>query len=297
VLARHVGNASLAATSLIDDRSGSMRAVILAAGRGERLRDVTGVRPKCLARVGVQTLLEHQLQALTARGVSPITVVAGYSVDEVRRVCDRRADVRYNAAFASTNSLYSLWLARDLLADGFVVLNCDVLFHAQLLGDLLTAEYEDALLVAARGDDRYSDEEMKVRIRAGRVTAISKTIVTDEADGENIGIAKFGPSGGAVLVEELDRLIAAGCATAWAPAAFDAFCTRRPLYAIESRGLPWIEIDTPEDYWRACGTVLPRIDGSHFRRSSPEPAALTDAPGRRSSVTETTGDWRPVRHV
>src|SRR5262245_1944429 len=110
-----------------------MRGIILAAGRGWRLRDITGTRPKCLARAGAETLLDRQLQALAANGVGPVTVVAGYGADEVRAVCGRRAELRYNNVFASTNSLYSLWLARDLLADGAVVLNCDVLFHPRLL--------------------------------------------------------------------------------------------------------------------------------------------------------------------
>ncbi len=58
----------------------------------------------------------------------------------------------------------------SFLSEGFVVLNCDVLFHRQMLVDLLTARFEDALLVAARTDDaEYSDEEMKVRVRRGRV--------------------------------------------------------------------------------------------------------------------------------
>jgi len=237
-----------------------MRGVILAAGRGGRLRDVTGAHPKCLARIGVETLLERQLRTLRANGVTTLTVVAGYGLDLVRDICGSRVDICVNAKFATTNSLYSLWLARESLADGFVVLNCDVLFHPQLLADLLTAIYDDALLVAARGDDQYSDEEMKVRIRAGRVAAIAKTIDWPDADGENIGIAKFGRAGAAVLIEEMERLIAGGARTEWAPAAFDAFCRRRPLYAVESRGFPWIEIDSPEDYWRACASVLPRID-------------------------------------
>jgi len=251
-----------------------MRGVILAAGRGDRLSDVTGARPKCLARLGAETLIERQLRVLRACGVGPITVVGGYGIDEVRSLCGSRVDLRHNADFASTNSLYSLWLARDVLADGFVVLNCDVLFHPQLLVDLLTAEYEDALLMGARGDIEYSDEEMKVRVRAGRVTAIAKHIPSSDADGENIGIARFGAAGAAVLVEEIDRLIAQGDVTAWLPAAFSAFSARRPLHVVESRGLPWIEIDSSADYWRACATVLPRIDGGDTRHRQLE-AAVT----------------------
>src|SRR6185369_803841 len=114
---------------------------------------------KCLARIGAETLLERQLRTLRANGITALTVVGGYGLDLVRNVCGSRVDICVNEDFATTNSLYSLWLARESLGDGFVVLNCDVLFHPQLLVDLLTAGYPDALLVAARGDDQYSDEE------------------------------------------------------------------------------------------------------------------------------------------
>jgi choline kinase len=245
--------------------AGHLRAVILAAGRGGRLRGVTGRHPKCLARVGAVTLLERQVAALRRCGVDAITVVAGYHAADVRRVC-RGVEVAHNTRFASTNSLYSLWLVRDLIAGGFVVLNADVLFHDQLLVDLLTARYEDALLVASPADgDRapaFTDEEMKVRVRRGRIVEIAKTIDPAEADGENIGIAKFGRAGAAVLIEEMDQLIDAGAHREWLPAAFAAFGRRRPLHVVDSRGLPWIEIDFPEDYWRACTDVLPAIEAA-----------------------------------
>ena len=244
-----------------------MRAIVLAAGRGGRLRGVTGALPKCLARVGSCSLLERQVASLRACGIDKVTVVAGYRASDVRRLCGPGIDMVYNTRFASTNSLYSLWLARDLLADGFVVLNSDVLFAERLLEDLLTARYDDALLIAARGANEYSDEEMKVQIRAGRIAAIAKDLDPADVDGENIGVGKFGPSGATVLVEEMSRLVADGGARQWLPAAFDAFCRRRPLWAVESRGLPWIEIDFPEDYWRACGEILPAIDALDTPRS------------------------------
>jgi choline kinase len=142
--------------------------------------------------------------------------------------------------------------------------------------------------VAARGAAEYSDEEMKVRIRAGRIAAISKSIDPAEADGENIGVGKFGRSGAAVLVEEMNRLVADGAVREWLPAAFGAFCLRRPLWAVESRGYPWIEIDFPEDYWRACGEILPAIDALDSPGSD-APIAARDA--------ATGATWRTLRHV
>jgi L-glutamine-phosphate cytidylyltransferase len=263
-----------------------MRAVILAAGRGGRLRGVTGNHPKCLARVGAVTLLERQVAALRRCGVDAITVVAGYHAADVRRVC-RGVDFAHNARFASTNSMYSLWLVRQAIADGFLVLNADVLFHDQLLIDLLTARYEDALLVAPPpgGERAFTDEEMKVRVRGGRVVEIAKTIDPAEADGENIGIAKFGAAGAAVLIEEMNQLIGAGSHREWLPAGFAAFGRRRPLHVIDNRGFPWIEIDFPEDYWRACTDVLPAIEAAAAPSVAlPRQGAASAASGRTSHV-------------
>lgn len=256
-----------------------MRAVILAAGRGNRLRAVTGDRPKCLARVGNRTLLERQIRALRGCGIDSIVVVAGHRADEVRRACGPNIDIVVNTRYESTNSLYSLWLARDLLGDGFVVLNCDVLFHPQLLVDLLTARDEDALLMAARRGHTYSDEEMKIRVRGGCVAEIAKTLDAADADGENVGIAKFGEPGAAVLVEEANQVLADGGVREWLPCAFARFARRRPLRVVETRGFPWIEIDFPDDYWHACAEVLPAItkrdqDGLRQRGDqSPQQAA------------------------
>ena len=267
-----------------------MRAVILAAGRGSRLRAVTGDRPKCLARVGDRTLLERQIQALRRCGVDDIAVVVGYHAAEVRRACDPGIEIVSNTRYESTNSLYSLWLARNLLTDGFVVLNCDVLFHDQLLADLLTARDEDALLVAAVRGQVYTDEEMKVRLHQGRVVDIAKTLPREHCDGENVGIAKFGAAGAPVLVDELSRALADGGRRDWLPRAFAGFAQRRPLHVVETRGLPWIEIDSPEDYWRACADVLPAI---HDRHAAGERRARIQGPRQNAADRPR----RPLHHV
>jgi len=256
-----------------------MRAVILAAGRGGRLRGAAGDRPKCLARIGSRLLIERQIDALRACGIDDIAVVAGYRAADVRRVCGPDVDLVHNARHATTNSLYSLWLARDLIAGGFVVLNGDVLFHRQLLSDLISARYDDALLMAARAaDEPFSDEEMKVQVRRGCVVDIDKSMPSSQADGENVGLVKFGPDGAAVMVGVLDEIVAAGGVREWLPRAFAAFVDRRPLHVVESRGFPWIEIDFPEDYWRACSEVLPAIEADDAPATGlPAPRALTPA--------------------
>jgi len=239
-----------------------MRGVILAAGRGVRLNGHSADTPKCLIPVGNETLLSRNVRMLREAGIDEILVVIGCAAETVRQQC-RGVTFVHNEVFATTNSLYSLWLTRSFLGSGFVVMNCDVLLHPQLLLDLLTAHVEDAALVAYRDQDTIlGAEEMKVRVRGGRIIAMSKTMAPEEADAENVGVVKFGPDGARLLVGEMDALVTAGERRAWAPRAFEAFARRRPLHAVGTRGYPWIEIDFPEDYRRAVEVVLPQIESS-----------------------------------
>jgi NDP-sugar pyrophosphorylase family protein len=60
----------------------------------------------------------------------------------------------------------------------------------------------------------------------------------------------------------MDRLVADGELRAWAPRAFHEFARTQPLFALGTRGFPWIEIDFPEDYRRAVNDVLPQIEST-----------------------------------
>lgn len=265
------------------------RGIILAAGKGGRLNGTAGELPKCLVKVGGISLVERQIRLLRGAGIEDIAIVVGYQQDRVRRACGQEITYVENPRYAETNSLYSLWLARPLLFEGFVVMNCDVLFHPALLDDLLTAWYEDALLIAYRdgGEPQFGDEEMKVKVRAGRVLAMSKHMPPVEADGENLGIVKFGADGAATLVGIMDRIVAAGSLRDWAPRAFAEFAAERPLHAIGTRGLPWIEIDFPEDYQRALNDVLPLIESapSSLRGRRAHPRVVDAGAARRAPAT------------
>jgi choline kinase len=242
-----------------------MRGVILAAGKGSRLNGTAGDKPKCLVEIGGMTLIERQIQTLHGAGIDEVVVVVGCQADRVRQVCGDRVTYVENSRFAETNSLYSLWTARALLYQGFVVLNCDVLFHPALLDGLLATHHDAALLIDYReaGQAPYGDEEMKVKVRRGRVIAMSKALPPEEADGENLGIVKFGPASAPHLINIMNGIVAAGGFRDWAPKAFSAFAQERPLHAIGTEQYPWIEIDFPEDYQRAVRDVLPGIADAH----------------------------------
>jgi choline kinase len=240
-----------------------MKGIILAAGRGVRLNGAT-LQPKCLVEVGGITLLERQILALEAANIKEIVIVVGYESASIREACPRGIDFVENADYANTSSLYSLWLAREHLVDGFVVLNSDVLFHPRLLHELLRFPGENALLLSYRelGSEPLGEEEMKVTVNDGLVTDLSKQLDGAEADGENVGIVKFGAAGAKLLINYLDELIAVGAALDWAPRAFREFALHHPLHAVSTQGYPWIEIDFPEDYYKAVVEIYPRISAS-----------------------------------
>jgi L-glutamine-phosphate cytidylyltransferase len=238
-----------------------MKAIILAAGKGTRLNGVD-LKPKCLFEVGGRTLLDRQISALNEAKIDDVVLVLGFEAERIKRHCPANVSFVINSRFGETSSLYSLWLAKEQLTEGFVVINCDVLFHPQLLTRLLSAPFDDALLVdlVDKQNNHLGDEEMKVKASDGLVVDIRKDLDPAEADGENVGMVKFSRQGALRLIDEMDSLIARGCERDWAPRAFREFALRHPLHAISTDNYPWIEIDFPEDYRRAQEEVLPRIN-------------------------------------
>ena len=232
-----------------------MKAIILSAGQGSRLLPLTQDRPKCLLDIGGRSIIEHQVDLLVAEGIRQITVVIGYMGLKVREVLGSRVVYCENDLFASTSSMYSLWLARDAAADGFLVVNSDVLFHGDILKSLLNSPHGDALAVDF--ESVMAEEEMKVQVRDGRVVALSKQL--SNGDGENLGMVKLTAEGSRVLFTKIDELLRQNHRQVMVPFALNAIAPSYDLAAVPVQGLPWIEIDFPEDYERAREVVYPAI--------------------------------------
>jgi choline kinase len=233
------------------------KAIVLAAGVGSRLRPLTADRPKCLLEVGGRTLLNSQLETLDRCGIRDVVIVIGYHGERIRAEAGRRARYVDNPRYAQTNSLYSLWLAREELTDGALILNSDVLAPRRLFERLLLAPEPDAVLVELGHD--FEPEDMKVRLNGRQVVDFGKQLAREQSHAHNVGVAKFGAAGAAHLGECLDRLVATGHENDWAPAAFREFARQWPLIAVDTDGLPWIEIDFAEDLTRARERIAPAL--------------------------------------
>lgn len=232
-------------------------AIILAAGDATRLGPLANGAPKALLEIDGTTLIDRQLEALRAFGIDDPAVVVGYRQQAIRDHLGDRARFIENPRYSQTNSLYSLWLARDELDEGGLVLNADVFVSPELLEPLIEATAADAALVDLEAT--LGEEEMKVQLWEGFVVDFGKEIPTDAADGENVGVLKFGAEGGQRLIRHLDAHVHRGMVRAWAPHAFRGLAQEWPLRAIETASIPWIEIDFPEDLERARTIVAPAL--------------------------------------
>jgi choline kinase len=117
-------------------------AVLLAAGTGSRLQPLTNDAPKCLTEVNGIAILERLVGCLRSNGFTRLVVVVGYLDCRVREFLEQWKDdltIEYviNPRYASTNNLYSLWLARTNINRPFLLVESDVVFDEALLEGML----------------------------------------------------------------------------------------------------------------------------------------------------------------
>lgn len=236
-----------------------MRAIILAAGLGSRLGAMAKGQPKALQRVGSHTLIEHQLEALSAEGVGPIVVVVGHGADQIKTVLGDSVQYVFNDRATETNSLYSLWLARDWLRDDVLVLNCDVLFHPDVLKRLLGA---GGNALAYDSTSASGTEQTKVGLRGKNISDLGKDFPETGARGENVGIIKLNAEGSLALKRRADAITRTGGERSWVTEAVRGILAEVEVEGVNVAGLPWIEIDFPYDLDKARRQVWPRIQRS-----------------------------------
>ncbi len=246
-----------------------MDAIILAAGRGNRLRDFNpDGRPKSLLEFGGRSLLARELEWLAKTGVERVEIVVGYEadrvIDHVGRL-DQRPEVRFthNPRYLQGSTI-SLLAAQETLASGrgALVMDADVLFHPDILQRLVASSLDNAFLLDR--DFEPGEEPVKIAVAEGRMVEFRKALAPDlEYDflGESVGFFRFDG--------ETCRAIERRCREYDAQGRVDSpheEVLRDLLLAHPDRfgyedvtGLPWLEVDFPEDVERAVKGILPAI--------------------------------------
>jgi choline kinase len=242
-----------------------MKAVILAAGQGTRIRSAHGAHPKCLIRFNRSdwTILDQQIDCLFEAGVSEICIVVGYEKDQIVRhvnqnYLQRLRRIRFieNPAFTVTNNIYSLWLAREWLHGGdFVCLNADVVFDVQSLTPALHSPAPVTMIV----DPEWRDETMKVITHGDRVVRMDKKIGRGEFSGTYVGITAFAATTHGPLFERIGQLIENGRDDVFFNVAVQQLADEGMHVAYTHTSNLWAEIDDPADLRFARDLIFPLL--------------------------------------
>jgi choline kinase len=246
-----------------------MHAIILAAGRGNRLAEFNpDGRPKCLMEFGGRSLLARQLDILYQYGIRHTTLVVGYEADQIIDhvgTLASRPEVAfvYNPAY-TLGSVLSLLAAQDVMTSGetVLVMDADVLFHPQIMQRLIESSHPNCYLIDQ--DFVAGDEPVKIAINKGRMVEFRKALPAGlEFDtlGESVGFFKFGGAIAARITQTCAGYNTEGLMDAPHEEALrDVLLEMPTAFACEDvSGLPWLEVDFPEDVERAIKQVLPAI--------------------------------------
>jgi len=237
-----------------------LKAVILAAGQGKRLLPFTREIPKALLPLNGATgltILEHQVGVLEEVGVDEILVVVGHGRERIKTLLKDRVSYVVNENYSRTNSIYSFYLAMDSLEGEVLIINGDVLFSREVVERLLNSPYSGVLSIDSGAE--LDEETMKVALDGSRVVDIRKDLPLQEARGENLGVVFFQGEALAILKRVVKEMIVRGEVNRWIPAAFREMLPLYPVHAVDVKGLPWIEIDFPQDLEKAQKEIYPLL--------------------------------------
>ncbi|MGH8583929.1 MAG: NTP transferase domain-containing protein [Gammaproteobacteria bacterium] len=243
-----------------------MHALILAAGLGKRL---ALPHPKCLLRFGGETLLGRHIRLLHGLGIDAIHVVTGFGSQQVaqelgRLGLDHEVRLVFNPNYAA-GSVVSLWCLVDVLRLGceVLIMDADVLYDPQILARLVGSPHAGCFLLDR--DYTPGDEPVKLCVRAGRLVEFRKRIAPDltyDFSGESLGFFRFAPDMAGRLAEWTEAYITQGRSHEPHEEAIRDLLLEHAdrMHYEDVTGLPWIEIDFPEDVVRAEREVLPRLN-------------------------------------
>lgn len=234
-----------------------MKAIILAAGAGRRL-GASG--PKCMIDVAGASIIHRQIAAFQAAGVTEFVIVVGYRDVEVREhlaAFPGSFTFIVNPRYAETNTIYSLFLAREHLDGPCWYANGDVVFDERLTRRL-RAPGGGAELAVVRG--RCGDEEVKVVVEGGRIVRIGKVLPPEACLGEFVGVARFGEPASRALAASLAECVERqGVVADYFERALDMICSDHELVPVDVSDLPCHEIDFPEDLAHVLEDIAPRL--------------------------------------
>lgn len=230
-----------------------MKAVILTAGVGSRIRPLTDNKPKSLIEVAGKSILARMVESILLAGIKDIVLVTGYRAEQIKQFLFNTFprvpfNFVFNERYGETNTAYSLLMTKKLIGESeFIKFDADVVFEIEILKRLL--ESKNSALCIDR-NIRLETEEVKVITTSRmRVLEVGKKITPTLAHGESIGIEKLDKKATSVLFSELEDLLKDK--SNWQEYYDDCYTALVKkgiiMEAVDITGLKWVEIDNHRD--------------------------------------------------
>lgn len=227
-----------------------MRAILLAAGKGTRISRMIEPIPKCTLPIKDVPLIRYTVEMLTEKGMD-ITVCVGYKKEHIYEALKGlKVDFVYNPFYDVTNSIASLWFAKQYLDGEVLILNADVFFSSEIL-ELVLNDDRDNVLAIDKTRIELGDYFFKTSDN-GCLRKYGKELPLRERSGEYVGMAKLSSTFVPVFNQRLDKLIDTQQHDKWWENVIYSFTdnNEKSIYTIDVNGLFWAEIDYFDDYER-----------------------------------------------
>ena len=240
------------------------KAIILAAGIGKRLGELTRNTPKCLLTIDFEdTLLDLSIRSLIDNNILEIIIVTGFGAETLKshivKKWKNKVSFKYifNEYFKEYNNIYSAYLARNIWNDETLLLNSDIIYHPMILKNLLleikNSNGQKSFLVI---DDKkqLTAESMKVKVNSlGEIKEISKGLEIKSSLGEYIGITYLRGLERVKFLESLGNNVVGTCHgkslhDLYYEDAIAHTLNEVSVYPASTQGKSWTEVDTKEDY-------------------------------------------------
>ncbi len=238
-------------------RSG-IQAIILAAGKSQRLFPYSQDLPKGLIPIEGKNILEYIIDNLHSNGVNDIFIVTGFHDEKIKDLFKNNVKYLFNPFYNVSNILASLWCAIPIMRGPLLVLYSDILFNEQIIKELIECKADIATAVTTYQGNQGAE---RVRIEDNYLTEISKDISHNRTTHEYAGITKFSETGVFQLIQTIEELAREEGFTQFLLTDLieRLIIKGHKIFPVHISIGEWIDIDFPKDINRATKEIIPKL--------------------------------------